>query len=68
MVIIFQCVAEDNLSTAELIMKQGVDVNCLDDDWWTPLHLACSMDLPEMVQLLLSVSIDEDIVNVRQSL
>ena len=31
-------------------------MNVVDDDWWTPLHTACSCDSVEVLQLLLNVS------------
>ena len=52
-----QCASEDNAATAELLIKQGADVNLKDSDWWTPLHVACSCDSVDMVQLLVNVSI-----------
>ena len=34
-------------------------MNVLDDDWWTPLHTACSCDSVEVINLLLNVSNSE---------
>ena len=45
------------MSAAELILSKGADVNATDDDWWTPLHMACSCDSVDVLQLLLNVSI-----------
>ena len=44
------------MSAAELLLSKGADVNAVDDDWWTPLHMACSCDSVEVLQLLLNVS------------
>lgn len=41
---------------AELLVLKGADVNAADDDWWTPLHVACYQDNADIVQLLLTVS------------
>lgn len=41
---------------AELLVLKGADVNASDDDWWTPLHVACYQDNADIVQLLLTVS------------
>ncbi len=41
---------------AETLLHFGAAVNARDADGWTPLHVACDADNPELVQLLLAVS------------
>ena len=41
---------------AEILVLKGADVNARDDDWWTPLHVACYQDNADIVQLLLTVN------------
>lgn len=53
---VFQCVEEENYSTAEMLISEGADINAADTDGWTPLHMACHFQVIDMVQLLLSVN------------
>ncbi|KAK3096266.1 hypothetical protein FSP39_025127 [Pinctada imbricata] len=55
---------EDNVTMAELLLRHGADVNILDSDWWTPLHVACSCDSVEMVQFLLNNGADVTTLDV----
>jgi ankyrin repeat protein len=40
---------------AELLLAHKANVDTADDDLWTPLHVAASLDHSEIVQLLLQV-------------
>ncbi|XP_044525273.1 unconventional myosin-XVI [Gracilinanus agilis] len=47
------CARYDNAFTAEILIEQGVNVNHQDEDFWTPMHIACACDHPDIVLLLL---------------
>ena len=52
------------MTIAELLIGQGADVNAVDDDWWSPLHVACYQDNTEMVLLLLQNGADFTMVDI----
>ena len=54
---VLQCCANDNVALAEVVLSYAVAVNSQDDNGSTPLHFACGYDHPELVQLLLEVSL-----------
>ncbi|KAK3583683.1 hypothetical protein CHS0354_021430 [Potamilus streckersoni] len=62
--LLHKCCAEDNASIAEILISQGVDVNCRDDDLWAPLHTACSCESLEVMQLLLKNKADATLLDV----
>ncbi|XP_054826888.1 unconventional myosin-XVI [Eublepharis macularius] len=47
------CARYDNIFAAEILIERGVNVNHQDEDFWTPLHVACACDNPDVVLLLL---------------
>uniref|UniRef100_A0A4X2LZA8 Unconventional myosin-XVI n=1 Tax=Vombatus ursinus TaxID=29139 RepID=A0A4X2LZA8_VOMUR len=47
------CARYDNAFTTEILIEQGVNVNHQDEDFWTPMHIACACDHPDIVLLLL---------------
>uniref|UniRef100_A0A7N4NU45 Myosin XVI n=1 Tax=Sarcophilus harrisii TaxID=9305 RepID=A0A7N4NU45_SARHA len=47
------CARYDNVFTADILIEQGVNVNHQDEDFWTPMHIACACDHPDIVLLLL---------------
>ncbi|XP_060087750.1 unconventional myosin-XVI isoform X2 [Heteronotia binoei] len=47
------CARYDNGFVAEILIERGVNVNHQDEDLWTPLHVACACDNPDIVLLLL---------------
>ncbi|XP_070173295.1 unconventional myosin-XVI-like isoform X2 [Littorina saxatilis] len=49
---------------AELLVLRGADVNMRDDDWWTPLHVACYQESADIVQLLLTNGGDVSLMDV----
>uniref|UniRef100_H0WUE7 Myosin XVI n=1 Tax=Otolemur garnettii TaxID=30611 RepID=H0WUE7_OTOGA len=48
----FQCARYDNAFIAEILIDRGVNVNHQDEDFWTPMHIACACDNPDIVLLL----------------
>lgn len=52
----FQCARYDNAFIAEILIDRGVNVNHQDEDFWTPMHIACACDNPDIVLLLVLVS------------
>jgi ankyrin repeat protein len=44
---------QDVLRVTQLLLEQGVDVNALDNDHETPLHIASSLGSLEITRLLL---------------
>lgn len=42
---------EGHLSIAEYLIDQGVDINPMDGDLWTPMHHACAKGHLEIVKL-----------------
>lgn len=55
---------EENYSAAELLIREGVNINAGDMDGWTPLHMACHCQAVDMVQLLLNVSLSPLILHL----
>lgn len=53
---VFQCARYDNVFIAEVLIDRGVNVNHQDEDFWTPMHIACACDNPDIVLLLVLVS------------
>ncbi|GCB60049.1 hypothetical protein scyTo_0006800 [Scyliorhinus torazame] len=51
------CARYDNVFVAEILIERGVNVNRQDEDLWTALHVACACDNPDLVLLLMVVSI-----------
>ncbi|KAJ1118881.1 hypothetical protein NDU88_007068 [Pleurodeles waltl] len=47
------CARYDNVFTAEILIDRGINVNHQDEDFWTPMHVACACDNPDIVLLLL---------------
>ncbi|XP_058132419.1 unconventional myosin-XVI isoform X3 [Dasypus novemcinctus] len=47
------CARYDNAFIAEILIDRGVNVNHQDEDFWTPMHIACACDNPDIVLLLL---------------
>ncbi|KAK6194550.1 hypothetical protein SNE40_000167 [Patella caerulea] len=62
--LLHKCCIEGNVTSAEIIISRGADVNKQDDDWWTPLHVACYRDNPELIQLLLNNGSNVKILDV----
>ncbi|CAO2611386.1 Unconventional myosin-XVI [Lemmus lemmus] len=46
------CARYDNVFIAEVLIDRGVNVNHQDEDFWTPMHIACACDNPDIVLLL----------------
>ncbi|EHA99174.1 Myosin-XVI [Heterocephalus glaber] len=46
------CARYDNSFIAEVLIDKGVNVNHQDEDFWTPMHIACACDNPDIVLLL----------------
>lgn len=53
---LLQCARYDNAFAAEILIDRGVNVNHQDEEFWTPMHVACACDNPDIVLLLLFVS------------
>ncbi|KAG8452096.1 hypothetical protein GDO86_004041 [Hymenochirus boettgeri] len=51
------CARYDNSFAAEMFIDRGVNVNHQDEESWTPMHVACACDNPDIVLLLLLVSL-----------
>ncbi|KAM9319999.1 unconventional myosin-XVI [Gastrophryne carolinensis] len=47
------CARYDNTFAAEILIDRGVNVNHQDEEFWTPMHVACACDNPDVVLLLL---------------
>ncbi|XP_071991657.1 unconventional myosin-XVI isoform X2 [Engystomops pustulosus] len=47
------CARYDNAFAAEILIDRGVNVNHQDEEFWTPMHVACACDNPDIVLLLL---------------
>ncbi|XP_075446830.1 unconventional myosin-XVI isoform X2 [Ascaphus truei] len=47
------CARYDNAFAAEILIDRGVNVNHQDEELWTPMHVACACDNPDIVLLLL---------------
>uniref|UniRef100_A0A8C5LKW9 Myosin XVI n=2 Tax=Leptobrachium leishanense TaxID=445787 RepID=A0A8C5LKW9_9ANUR len=47
------CARYDNVFAAEILIDRGVNVNHQDEECWTPMHVACACDNPDIVLLLL---------------
>uniref|UniRef100_F6TDT5 Myosin XVI n=1 Tax=Xenopus tropicalis TaxID=8364 RepID=F6TDT5_XENTR len=47
------CARYDNAFAAEILIDRGVHVNHQDEELWTPMHVACACDNPDIVLLLL---------------
>ncbi|KAL3848329.1 hypothetical protein ACJMK2_019197 [Sinanodonta woodiana] len=62
--LLHKCCAEDNASIAEILINEGVDVNCRDDDLWAPLHTACFCESLEVIQLLLKNKADATLLDI----
>ncbi|EGW00084.1 Myosin-XVI [Cricetulus griseus] len=48
----FLCARYDNVFITEVLIDRGVNVNHQDEDFWTPMHIACACDNPDIVLLL----------------
>jgi ankyrin repeat protein len=48
----------DQVEIVRLLLDSGVDVNSVDNDGYTPLHIACIYEHPEVVELLLKYGAD----------
>ncbi|XP_011789337.1 PREDICTED: unconventional myosin-XVI [Colobus angolensis palliatus] len=46
------CARYDNAFIAEILIDRGLNVNHQDEDFWTPMHIACACDNPDIVLLL----------------
>jgi len=46
----------DNIVAAKLLIAGGANVNSLDKELWTPLHIASAFSRVEIIELLLEVS------------
>ncbi|MEJ1274258.1 hypothetical protein NN561_005140 [Cricetulus griseus] len=46
------CARYDNVFITEVLIDRGVNVNHQDEDFWTPMHIACACDNPDIVLLL----------------
>uniref|UniRef100_A0A2K5DUK4 Myosin XVI n=1 Tax=Aotus nancymaae TaxID=37293 RepID=A0A2K5DUK4_AOTNA len=46
------CARYDNAFIAEILIDRGVNINHQDEDFWTPMHIACACDNPDIVLLL----------------
>nr|XP_012607389.1 unconventional myosin-XVI isoform X2 [Microcebus murinus] len=46
------CARYNNAFIAEILIDRGVNVNHQDEDFWTPMHIACACDNPDIVLLL----------------
>ncbi|XP_029459184.1 unconventional myosin-XVI-like [Rhinatrema bivittatum] len=47
------CARYDNAFAAEILIDRGVNVNHQDEEFWTPMHVACACDNQDIVLLLL---------------
>ncbi|XP_075056101.1 unconventional myosin-XVI [Mixophyes fleayi] len=47
------CARYDNAFAAEILIDRGVNINHQDEEFWTPMHVACACDNPDIVLLLL---------------
>ena len=51
-------VIENNIKRINKLLKKGSDVNCKDDNGWTPLHFASQEFNEEIIELLLNNGAD----------
>lgn len=63
MAAIHEAVLSGNLDCVKLLIKFGADITQRDEDGWTPLHMACSDDFPEIAKFLLSLGADTEAEN-----
>uniref|UniRef100_A0A8C6RHG4 Myosin XVI n=1 Tax=Nannospalax galili TaxID=1026970 RepID=A0A8C6RHG4_NANGA len=47
------CARYGNAFVTEVLIDRGANVNHQDEDFWTPMHIACACDNPDVVLLLL---------------
>ncbi|XP_030058339.1 unconventional myosin-XVI [Microcaecilia unicolor] len=47
------CARYDNAFAAEILIDRGVNINHQDEEFWTPMHVACACDSHDIVLLLL---------------
>ncbi|XP_051985875.1 protein phosphatase 1 regulatory subunit 27-like [Xyrauchen texanus] len=63
MAAIHEAVLSGNLECVKLLVKYGANITQRDMDGWTPLHMACSDDFPEIAKYLLSLGADTETEN-----
>jgi len=54
---------ENHLNVASVLVASGATVNVRDQDWWTPLHAACSAGNWRVANMLLTNGADVTAVN-----
>jgi len=52
-----------NEQLAEYLIENGANINCRDNEGWTPLHAAASLGQTGVVQLLLNYGADATMIN-----
>ncbi|XP_071772179.1 protein phosphatase 1 regulatory subunit 27b [Centroberyx gerrardi] len=63
MAAIHEAVLSGNLECVKLLVKYGADIHQLDEEGWTPLHMACSDGFPDIARYLLSLGADHELEN-----
>ncbi|RNA34704.1 2-oxoisovalerate dehydrogenase subunit mitochondrial-like [Brachionus plicatilis] len=51
-------VLENSIELVKLMLDNNADINCVDEDYWTPLHTAASLGYYEVSKLLLQHGAD----------
>jgi ankyrin repeat protein len=46
--LLHHAVLEDSIDLVKLLLQSDADINCFDEDCWTPLHIAASMGYYEL--------------------
>ena len=57
-----QCSVDNSWEVANLLILNGATVDHVDDQLWSPLHVACAYESEDMVSLLLEVCVCKCIV------
>lgn len=54
---------EQNIDAVSALLRKGVDCTLEDIDGWTALHISCSMNCPDIAEILLSYGADPHQIN-----
>jgi ankyrin repeat protein len=43
------CGTDQHLEVIRILLEYGAEINCQDEDRWTPLHLACQLGVARVI-------------------